>query len=149
MLITGGDLGGPLRLSVIVPFHSNAAQLRLCLAALNLAAQALPRNLHLADLIVAADGAVDDPTKVATEAGARLLVIDGPRGPAVARNRGTTAASGDILVFVDTDVVVHQDALSRLGPLFVAQPDLGAAFGAYDEEPVSYTHLTLPTTPYV
>lgn len=126
---------GPLRLSVIVPFHKNVAQLRLCLTAVETAVRALPPQLQLADLIVAADGAVDDPTQVASEAGARLLVIEGPRGPAVARSRAATTAGGDVLVFVDADVVVHADALGRLGGLFVAQPDLGAAFGAYDEDP--------------
>jgi GT2 family glycosyltransferase len=38
-------------------------------------------------------------------------------------------------VFVDADVVVNQEALPRLAARFVADPDLGAAFGAYDEEP--------------
>lgn len=135
MATTDGTGHGPLRLSVIVPFHRNLDQLRSCLGALNLASSALPRHVQLADLIVVADGALQDPSAVSAEAGARLLVIDGPRGPAVARSRGASAASGDILIFVDTDVVVHEDALSRFGDLFVTQPDLGAAFGGYDEAP--------------
>src|SRR5262249_15079567 len=78
---------------------------------------------------------VDDPSFVAEEAGARVLAIDGPRGPAVARNRGGADASGDLIVFVDSDVVVSDQALTRFVALFTAEPDLAAAFGAYDEDP--------------
>lgn len=124
-----------IRLAVIVPFHRNLQQLRQCLAALRAAALVLPSQVELADLIVAADGAVDDPTEVAAVAGARVVTIAGPRGPAVARTIGAATATGDLLVFVDTDVVVHADSLTRLSALFMADPELGAAFGAYDEAP--------------
>ena len=131
-----GEIGArPVRVSVIVPFHSNLAYLRQCLAAVRTAAGALPAGASLAELIVVADGAVDDPTEAAREAGARVLAVPGPQGPAVARCRGAETASGDLLVFIDTDVVVRPDALAGLASLFLADPDLGAAFGAYDEEP--------------
>ena len=124
-----------VRLSVVVPFHRNLDQLRRSLTALRASAGALPVEAELADLIVAADGAVDDPAEVAAAAGARVVTIEGPRGPAVARTIGAGTATGDLLVFVDTDVVVHPDSLARLSALFLAEPDLAAAFGAYDEVP--------------
>lgn len=123
------------RLSVVVPFHRNLAQLRLCLAAVRTAGRALPPHVVPEDLIVVADGAVDDPTAVAAELDASVLAIAGPQGPAVARTRGAGQARGDLLVFIDTDVVIRPDALARLAALFVDAPDLGAAFGAYDEQP--------------
>lgn len=135
MLYLGGDLPNLIRLSVVIPFHRNLDQLRQSLAAVNASVRALPATVRLADLIVAADGAVDDPTAVAAEAGARIVTIKGPRGPAVARTIGAGTATGDVLVFVDTDVVVHTDSLARLANLFLEEPDLGAAFGAYDEAP--------------
>lgn len=124
----------PSDVSVIVPFHRNLAQLRHCLSALNKANQRLPASVHV-QLIVVGDGAPIDPSATAREAGARLLSIAGPRGPAVARSRGAAAAHGDLLVFVDTDVVVHEEAIARLVALFAADPGLAAAFGAYDEAP--------------
>jgi GT2 family glycosyltransferase len=127
--------GSPLGLSVIVPFHRNLAQLRQCLEAIQLAARALPGTLRLADFLVVADGAIDDPRVVASQFGATVLAIAGPNGPAVARTRGSLEASGDVLVFIDTDVVVDARALERLGGLFLSDPELGAAFGAYDEYP--------------
>jgi glycosyltransferase involved in cell wall biosynthesis len=114
-------------LSVIVPFHRGLALLDRCLAAV-----ALPRG---SELIVVADGAVEDCRAVAARYGARVIEIDGPSGPAVARNRGASGSTGDILVFIDTDVVVAPTALSGIARVFDEQPETSAVFGAYDEEP--------------
>ncbi|HUF46328.1 MAG TPA: glycosyltransferase [Vicinamibacterales bacterium] len=124
-----------LRLSVVVPFHRNLAHLERCLRAVRTAGQQLPPGQSLVEIIVVADGARDDPAAVARAAGARVLAIPGPSGPAVARTRGAASASGNLLVFVDSDVAVHPDALVRLAGTFDADPGLGAAFGAYDDEP--------------
>lgn len=124
-----------MRLSVVVPFHRNLDQLRLCLNAVKKAGRALAGTAELAELIVVADGARDDPRQLVQEAGAQLLAIDGPNGPAVARNRGVAVASGDLVVFVDTDVVISDQALVRLVKLFTTEPEIGAAFGAYDDSP--------------
>jgi len=56
-------------------------------------------------------------------------------GPAEARNRGAADAAADVLVFVDSDVEVHSDALERLAARFAAEPGLDAVFGAYDDDP--------------
>jgi GT2 family glycosyltransferase len=58
---------------------------------------------------------------------------DGP-GPAAARNEGAARAAGDVLVFVDADVVVHPDAFERLR-VALADPTLAAVFGSYDDRP--------------
>jgi Glycosyl transferase family 2 len=57
-------------------------------------------------------------------------------GPAAARNEGADRATGDILVFVDADVVVHADAFARIRAAFDADPALVAIFGSYDDAPV-------------
>jgi glycosyltransferase involved in cell wall biosynthesis len=59
----------------------------------------------------------------------------GPKGPGWARNRGAEQARGEILVFIDADVCVHEDSLRRFAELFRGAPDVTAAFGAYDDEP--------------
>jgi GT2 family glycosyltransferase len=115
-------------LSVIIPFHKNLDHLGRCLAAL----QASP---GWAELVVVADGAIDDCRELAASYGARVISILGPNGPAVARNIGAASAIGDVLVFVDADVVVAPDAIGRLGRLMSMRPDLDAVFGAYDEQP--------------
>jgi GT2 family glycosyltransferase len=56
-------------------------------------------------------------------------------GPATARNLGTASTSADVLVFVDSDIEVHPDALTRIRERFAADPGLVAVFGAYDDDP--------------
>jgi hypothetical protein len=66
-----------------------------------------------------------------------LVVVTEPRGagPAAARNAGARRAGGELLVFVDADVVVHPDALARVEAAFAADPELTALFGSYDDDP--------------
>jgi hypothetical protein len=56
-------------------------------------------------------------------------------GPAAARNAGAAQATGEILVFVDADVIVHRDALARIRAAFAQDPSLTALFGSYDDAP--------------
>jgi hypothetical protein len=66
-----------------------------------------------------------------------LIVVTEPEGagPAAARNAGAHRAAGDVLVFVDADVVVAPDALARLEATLDADPALTAVFGSYDDSP--------------
>jgi GT2 family glycosyltransferase len=56
-------------------------------------------------------------------------------GPAAARNLAAASCSAEVLVFVDSDVEVHPDALARIAARFAAEPELAALFGAYDDDP--------------
>jgi hypothetical protein len=65
-----------------------------------------------------------------------IVVTDPPgSGPAAARNSAARRAAGDVLVFVDSDVVVAGDALARVEAAFAADPTLTAVFGSYDDAP--------------
>ena len=68
-----------------------------------------------------------------------LIVVTEPSGagPAAARNAGARRAGGDVLVFVDADVVARTDALERIEAALDADPGLAAVFGSYDDEPES------------
>jgi hypothetical protein len=68
-----------------------------------------------------------------------IVVVDRPRGlsPAGARNAGVVRASGEVIVFVDADVVAHADAFARIRKVFADAPELAAVFGAYDDAPAA------------
>jgi Glycosyl transferase family 21 len=100
--------------------------------------------MRLAAVIPASD---DPPTLAsciaALEAGERrpdeLVVQREPRGsgPAAARNAGASGAEGDVLVFVDSDIEVHPDALAKIERRFAEEPELAAVFGSYDDDPAA------------
>jgi GT2 family glycosyltransferase len=114
---------------LIVPVHRGGAAFTRCLASL---AAADPRP-H--ELIVVADGDPDGEVTVPEELGARILRTDEARGPARARNIGARKATGDVLFFVDADVTIYPDAIARVAAAFVADPELAALIGSYDDEP--------------
>jgi GT2 family glycosyltransferase len=119
-----------MKLSIVVPVHNGGDQLRLCLEAL--AASKRPSD----QIIVADDASTDTSGDVARQLGADVVCLKGaPRGPAFARNRGAEIADRDVLVFVDADVVVHQDTLRRIERCLTEHPEVAALFGSYDDDP--------------
>ena len=119
-----------MRISVIVPVHNGGEDLRRCLQ--GLATSTRPPD----EVIVVDDGSTDASAAHAVALGARVVTTSaGPRGPAFARNRGAEAATGDVLAFIDADVVVHADTLGRMESVLADEPDVAALFGCYDDEP--------------
>ena len=87
------------------------------------------------EIIVVSDGDSDGSWRLAEAYGTRLIRLPQSGGPAKARNIGAKSASGDILFFVDADVEVHPDTLSKVVRSFEANPNLAALIGSYDDAP--------------
>ncbi len=88
------------------------------------------------EIIVVDDASTDASASLAVKLGARVLHLpDGPKGPARARNHGAAAAQGDVLVFLDADVVSHPDTLGRIKTYLKNAPEVAALFGSYDADP--------------
>jgi glycosyltransferase involved in cell wall biosynthesis len=120
------------RVSVIVPAHNAAPVLAACLEAI--------RNSQIVpiEVVVVDDASSDGTGAVAAQFGVAALRIEGkPRGPAAARNLGARNARGDVLVFIDSDVVIHPTAIDRLLAPLRGDPGTVAAFGSYDDRPPS------------
>jgi glycosyltransferase involved in cell wall biosynthesis len=85
-----------MMLSVILPARNEAEGLRHVLPALR-------REFPLAEIIVVDDGSTDDTAIIASTAGARVLSTPYGMGNGAAIKRGTRAATGEVLVFLDAD----------------------------------------------
>jgi glycosyltransferase involved in cell wall biosynthesis len=102
-------IGKLTQLSAIVPATDQPATLQRCVLAIN--------------------EAIDPPEQ--------LIVVDEPAaaGPAAARNVGAQRATGEVLVFVDADVLVHREAFVQIRKAFERDEKLAAVFGSYDDQP--------------
>jgi glycosyltransferase involved in cell wall biosynthesis len=84
------------------------------------------------------DASTDGSADIAESLGARVISLPGgPWGPARARNHGAAAAQGEMLLFLDADVVVHTDTLAHVEREMAANPEVAALFGSYDASPVA------------
>lgn len=104
-------LTAPPTVSVIVPVRDRWSDLSRCLEALT------PQVGSLSgELIVVDDGSrTHQPPHIEADASVRILRQE-PGGRSAARNAGIDATVGDLIVFVDSDVVVAEgfvDALQR------------------------------------
>jgi GT2 family glycosyltransferase len=87
------------------------------------------------EIIFVDDASTDGTASVATGLGARVIRLEKNSGPAAARNAGARQARGDILFFVDADVIVAPRTVERVLKIFAERPDVAAVFGSYDAEP--------------
>jgi glycosyltransferase involved in cell wall biosynthesis len=92
------------------------------------------RRGELTQVLVVDDGSTDDTVALSQQLGATVLHSGGRLGPGGARNQAAEQASGDILWFVDADVVVHESAARELAAAFSGE-DIAAVFGSYDDKP--------------
>ncbi len=123
-------------ISIIIPVHNGGQDFRTCLTGLTHA------NPPPYETIVVADGCTDGSGRMAEEFGAKLIELSRPGGPARARNLGAEKAKGDILFFVDADVVIPKHAVKRVADAFQNEPDLSAVFGSYDDAPAKANFLS-------
>jgi len=122
-------------LSVVIPVHNGGRDFERCLQRL--------RESDRADyeIVVVDDGSTDGSAALAESYGATVVRHEAPLGPAAARNLGARSAQAPLIFFLDADVAVHRDTLSKAMARFEVDLDLSALFGSYDDTP-SHPGLT-------
>jgi len=118
-----------IEISIIVPVYNNPQDLEDCLSAL------LNTSGPDSELIVVDDGSTDNTASVGERMGVKLLRLAENSGVAAARNYGASQARGEILFFVDADVVVARGTVERIVKVMQENQNLAAVFGSYDAQP--------------
>jgi len=123
-------------ISVIIPAYNSTKFIALCL-------EALGKSTYKSyEVILVDDGSTDDTAQIARDMGCRVFVMDNQAGPAVARNYGSEQANGEIVLFIDSDVLVKSNTLELVATTFSDNPDIAALFGSYDDTPSDTNFLS-------
>ena len=96
------------KISVIMPAYKAAATIAAALRSIR------DQTVRVHEVIVVDDGSPDDTAELVARDFSEVRLLRQPNaGPAVARNNGAQAATGDWLAFLDADDVWLADKLER------------------------------------
>ena len=123
-------------LSVVIPVYNSTADLEHCLGALS------SSQYDDFEVLVVDDGSTEPVEPSVDRYEYCYARIEGPNGPARARNHGVSLVHGEYVVFVDADVCVHTDTLELLAKTFASDPTIDAVIGSYDESPAKPNFLS-------
>lgn len=116
---------------MIIPVYNGASSLPDCLDAVHRS------QYRKFECLVADDGSTDASRDVAAQSGARILLSETRQGPACARNAAAAVARGDILLFIDADVRIEPDTMTKIAKAFAENAGLDALIGSYDDNPAA------------
>ena len=97
------------------------------------------------EVIAVSDGSNDHSIEIANKYSCKIIKLKKNSGPAYARNKGASLAKGKILVFVDSDIEIKDDALNIINKYFNLKNNQGIVQGIYSHKP-NYEN---PTTQYL
>ena len=123
------------KVSVIIPVFNNIEYLCKCLISLK---ESIYSNFEV--IVVDDVSTLDIKTRLSDDI--KYYRLDTKSGPAAARNLGASHAKGEILMFLDSDILVRPDIISKVVSIFNANSEISAIFGSYDSDPASKDYLS-------
>ena len=89
------------------------------------------------EVIIVDDRSNDDTVKIAKSYPVRVIELEKNEGPAKARNIGVRAAKGDIIFFLDSDVIVLDGTIKEVKDYFGRNPSANCVIGICSTEPLN------------
>jgi len=114
-------------LTLVIPVHNGEATLPRCLDAVDRS------TLESFEVIVVNDGSTDGTGGILEQRPVKVLRHERARGAAVARNAGAAEAKGDIVCFLDSDILIAPDTLAEVVRSFEV-PEVDGVVGMLAEE---------------
>jgi glycosyltransferase involved in cell wall biosynthesis len=135
--MSGNSAAGKPAITIIMPVYNGRNYIVKSLPPL----VEMQRRGEVREVLVVDDSSTDDSATIAAQLGARVMPSGGRLGPGAARNQAARAAEGEILWFVDADVIIHDDAARYMHEGF-AEAGVVAVFGSYDDQPPAQNFLS-------
>jgi len=126
-----------LDISIIMPVYNGVDFILKSLPPL----VAMMERGDVREVIVVDDSSTDNSIEISKQLGASVIPSGGRLGPGAARNKAAHLAKGNILWFVDADVIVHDDAVTYMNEGF-SNNEVVAVFGSYDDNPPAQNFLS-------
>lgn len=114
-------------ISLIIPAYNAADHMRACLDA------ATSQDHFDYEVIVVDDCSIDGTADLASRYDVQVVNLPENVGAAAARNAGVAVAKADYLVFIDSDVVLPPDGLTRMKKSHDIRPEMSFIVAAYSE----------------
>ena len=115
-------------ISVIIPSYNSGQTLTECLDAI------FSNKFENFEVIIVSDKSTDNSIDIAKNYNCKIIELKENKGPAFARNTGAKSASGDILLFLDSDCIVKNDALINIDEIF-KNKKANVVQGVYSHKP--------------
>ena len=122
-----------MKISIIIPVYNSSSTLKECLDSI------FSSTFKDYEVIVVSGNSTDDSIKIAKQFQIKIIELPENKGPALARNKGSQAAQGDIILFLDSDVIINKNSLSLIIDKF-SLAEVNAIQGIYSHEP-NYKYL--------
>lgn len=117
-----------MEISVVIPAFNAAKTLGKCLDAFSSSTKK-PK-----EIIVVNDNSNDNTLEIANRYVTTILNNNGENGANICRNIGANAATGDIVLFIDSDVQIHPDTIEKIHLEF-SNSSATAVVGCYSAFP--------------
>ncbi|MBF0595831.1 MAG: glycosyltransferase family 2 protein [Candidatus Omnitrophica bacterium] len=116
-------------LSIITPVYNSPETLK---AFLDAVFQSTYKNF---ELILIDDASCEDYRPLLKGYPVVFKRLEQRRGSYFARNVGVQDARGDILLFLDADILIQPDTLQKVMSVFQQRVDISVLIGSYDDDP--------------
>ena len=124
-----------MKISIIIPIYNSSLTLKECLDAV------LDSSFKNFEVIIVSDNSPDNSVAIARQYQCKIIELPKNKGPAFARNKGAQVSAGDILLFIDSDVIIKNDALKYLNDMF-CKNEIDAIQGIYSHKPTYESIVT-------
>lgn len=101
-------------LSIVIPYYNDREPVARCLGSIRDAVGQLPSRYPVPEIVLVDDDSPDPFDSIASPVALRVLRLPENRGVGVARNRGASLCRGSHLLFIDSDVMLEPQHLTRL-----------------------------------